>query len=65
MVSLSVSSVTGSVVDEPMVIDDDAIEGADAAGKSSAKTRVGFGALLSHGNIGSGRSILDEAEGTW
>lgn len=33
-------------------------EGVDVVGKSSANTRVGFGAVLSHGKIGLGRSFV-------
>jgi len=37
----------------------------EGAGGSSANTRVGFGAVLSQGNIGLGRSEVDGMEGTW
>lgn len=39
--------------------------GSKGAGGSSANTRVGFGAELSQGKIGLGRSDAGSVDGTW
>ena len=59
MVSVWVSSSSSVVIEG--VASEDAVDG----GTSSAKTRVGLGALDSQGKIGLGRSIADGIEGTW
>ena len=62
--SVSVSSVSMSVIDEPTVSEDGAIDVVDGGGRSSANIRVAFGALPSQGNIGFKGSALAAADGT-
>ncbi len=47
-----------------VVIEGVASEGATGGGASSANTRVGFGAVISQGKMGLGRSIAGGVEGT-
>ncbi len=51
------SSSSSSVVTEGVISD-------GVEGRSSANTRVGFGAVVSHGKIGFGRSKTGGVDGT-